>query len=122
MYSVIRFVSGNEALLKKIGTELNIIRPRSYDGIDRIGGRFSCSVSKLDSWYEHSEAILVLLTELRTFLASCKKKNIELVVDLAVEPEDYHDKPWISLGFDYKFMSALVRNGVEFEITYYAGA
>src|SRR5687767_15669014 len=80
MYTVLRFISPTEDVEKLIliGERLNRFKENTFQGIDRIGGRFSSSVCEDDNWEEHTRAMSEFLRGFEQGLLEAKSYGIDL--------------------------------------------
>lgn len=121
MYTVIRFVAGQACSaeqLDRIGALLNGSVNGAYRRPDRIGGRFSVSVSTADSWTDHELAVSSFIRSAGTAILEAKSNDISVEVDVAVEPEDINGKAYLSLSMSVPFQEEMVRNGIVMGFTF----
>lgn len=121
MYTVLRFESPTETVEKLtiLGEGLNRIKEKTFSGLDRIGGRFSCSVCDDDNWDEHTRAMSEFLSVFKEILVEAKSYGIEVEFDVALEPEDCEKKSYISTCLEPQLLKKLVDEDVGITLSYY---
>jgi hypothetical protein len=123
MYTVVRFVAGvtcSDATLTDVGSELNTVAAGTFKRLDRIGRRFSISVSSADNWDVHVNEVLTFIRRMSKVIAHGRAKDISIVADIAVEPEDLNSKPYLSCDMSPTILSELAQNGVGIIFTFCA--
>ena len=120
MYTVMRFMcaTAEPSALERIGGEMNVVRPGSFQGMRQRGDGFSIDVSAAASWSEHRRAIEDLLAAFAPHIAAAFKVGGSVSVDVAVEPED-HEHASRGLMLDAALLRLLTSHGVQFEVTVY---
>jgi hypothetical protein len=118
MYSVIRF-SGPQESLDLVGQKLNSIISGSYEGPDKVAGRFSCSVSTSDQWSVQLRAVIDWLTRADNVLNEARASGFDLEVDFAVGPEEYQGRWLTEFRIDSELIAILLRYQIEFVISVY---
>jgi|SRR6266850_5490327 len=94
MYTVIRFSADSidERTLVAFGEKLNAQRPRLFDGLDCVNGRFSCSICSDPSWESHRSAIHSFLQEFSEVLRKAKGLGLRVEIDVAIDASDYREQ------------------------------
>jgi hypothetical protein len=118
MYSVIRF-SGRPEQLDSVGHSVNPLFPDSFDGLDHVPGRFSCTISESDEWGEQRDTQIDWLRRLHSVLESAKDAGIRVSIDLAVYPEVYQARWLTELSLDQTLIELLHRYRVNFVVSVY---
>jgi len=122
MYTVIRFVAESASAaeqLGRIGALLNEAIQGAYERVDRIGGRFSVSLSTADSWLAHVLAIGEFVRTADGVIAEARVNHVGVEIDVAVEPQEISEKPYLSLAVSPHLMQHLSAVGVVMGFTFY---
>jgi hypothetical protein len=124
MYTVVRFQTKRTAaaLLALVGEKLNKIKKNTFRGLDKVPGRFSCSVCDDPDWDKHLRRIRDFLARFSPVIRSASRQRIRIVFDVAVEPEDTGNRAYFSTHITPELMAQLGRAGVELEFTFYPAA
>ena len=122
MYTVLRFESQVAGLeqLTLFGDSLNEVREGFFTGLDRIGGRFSCSVCEDDDWEKHVSAMNEILDVFQKSLVNAKDNKIEVEFDVAIEPEDYDQRFCLSMPVAPILLKHMADEGVGLTFSCYA--
>lgn len=121
MYTVIRFVADSQRSsqqLLSIGALLNESVTGAYDGLDRVGARFSVSVESSPAWPAHEEAICKFIRSASAAIAAAQANGIFVEIDVAVEPEDFSGSAYLSLSPSMLLLKQLVDAGVSLGFTF----
>lgn len=87
--------------------------------MDRVGGRFSCSIAENGSWGQHRNAIVDFLKCCDNILIGEHIVGAEVRFDVAVWQEDY-EKRWItSVSVDRELVELLAKYGVVLTFSIY---
>lgn len=114
MFSVIRFSKfADTERLHAAGAEINRLAPGSFTGPDRVADRFSCVVSEDDDWENHCRAIERMITTLAPVIRNLVSAGIEMELDVAIDPDDYHGRLLTLFPLRRNLMKAIV----DFEIS-----
>ena len=124
MFTVLRFISQKDSpdsrnKLAELGKGFNKITKGIYKGIDKVGGRFSLTISDSSNWLIHQKEILHFLEAHSRILKKINHTQITIQFDIALEPEDrlLYSGPYISLDFEKEFLSEVVENGIQLTAT-----
>ena len=121
MYTVVRFVAGatcSDATLIDLGSELNTAAAGTFKRLDRVGRRFSISVSSADDWDVHASEVLAFIRKTSQVIANGRARGISVVADIAVEPEDLIGKPYLSCEISPAVLAEFAQNGVGIVFTF----
>lgn len=123
MYTVARFTSSNTAsqMLDRVGAELNAVIPGAYSGLRHAGDGFAYDLSSADSWREHQGAILNFIRVGHLVISKALQKQLDVDIDIAIEPEDLHGTNIFCIYVDPEITSALAKVGVGFTVSIYGG-
>jgi len=123
MYTVVRFQTKRTgtAALAVVGTKLNKIKKDTFRGLDKVPGRFSCSVCDDPAWDKHLRRIRSFLTRFSSVMRSARRQHVKIVFDVAVEPEDMRSRAYFTIHITPTLMAQLERAGIQLEFTFYAG-
>jgi hypothetical protein len=122
MYSVCRFVrssGGDEQTLYDIGSALNRVKAGQFARLDKIGGRFSVSLSTADTWHAHLIAIRGFIHEMSEVISEAIFKGIYVEIDVAVEPEDLAGGVFVSYAMPSVMLTELGARGITMVFTQY---
>ncbi len=119
MYNVLRFFSDDVDLLKEVAGKLNEVRSDFYDGMNRAGDGFSCSVCDADSWEEHLSAMRETLAGFSPVLAFAREKGVEMEFDVAIDKEDVEGRFYTSFDLPLDLLRQLAEAGVAYMVTCY---
>jgi hypothetical protein len=121
MYTVIRFTSilVEREDHERIGNQLNVLIPGSYQGIRRAGDGFSAEVAEDGSWREHRVAILNFIHAGWAAIIGARQVGIDVCVDIAIEPEDLAGIPVFVLHADPELIRSLAEADVSLECSVY---
>jgi hypothetical protein len=119
MYTVIRFAAteaGLQAVHRLIATICDAEQCTNIRS-----SAFSCDISDSNTWNAHVEAIEAFLLKLGTVLPKAREceAKLHVSVDVAIEPEDRGDRPYVPLVFPRTLLGQLVQAGIGLEITSY---
>ena len=101
MYSVIRFVAGprsSPGRLEEIVALLNQSIAETFQRLDRVGGRFSVSLSTATAWSGYETAISEFVHAAHGVIIEARQSNIQVEVDVAIEPDDVVGRPYLSVA------------------------
>jgi hypothetical protein len=120
MYTVLRFqfLDKQANFVKDIGDRLNASIPGTFTGIDRIGNRFSCSVSTENNWETHIEDINNFIESHSQTIELAIEKGFFVEMDIAFDREDLSAKHFSS--FNFSFMKILCLNDINLVLTIYS--
>jgi hypothetical protein len=121
MYTVIRFIAGSgcsSEQLRQAGEQLNNSIPGAFKRFDRIGGRFSVSISTGDTWDVHEVAIAKFIHAATSVVAEARLNEISVEIDVAIEPEDVIGKAYLSVSMSPIFLEQLGSRGVTLGFTF----
>ena len=126
MYIVLRFYSPSEGRqgldsLILLGESLNQIRPGTFSGLDGRWNGFSCDVCSLDSWNAHLQTIEEVLRAFTSVFKEASNRGIEVEFDVAVEPEDLHNKLYVAASLGVDLFKKLIDQKVGITFTFYPG-
>lgn len=121
MYTVIRFMAEAPLVLDllRIGEQMNVVRPGSYDGPRRRGDGFACSISSSRQWEDHEQAIMDFGRTFDHSILRAVDLGARVVVDVAIEAEDRESL--CVLAFDNGFLRWITSASVSLEISAYPG-
>lgn len=119
MYSVLRF-RGPAAQFDALGAQVNAIMPGAYDGPDRVGGRFSLSLSQDPIWNEHRRQVGERLQQLASVIQTAACQGFAFELDLAIDREDLANRLALGLTFDQAVLRQLNDLGIELTLTIYS--
>ena len=121
MYTVVRFVNDQDAEsnLTLIGQKINSVSPGTFTGLDRVDGRFSISVCSTAIWEDHVVAMVGFLQKHADTIKVAIAANMYIEFDVAIEPEDYNDISYLSVGINPYLANSLSSNGVHLTLSYY---
>jgi hypothetical protein len=122
MYTVIRFQSEltDDTLLSEIGQRLNERRPGTFGGMDCVDGRFSCSLSNASDLENHIGAITTFLDDFEDILKQARKSDVELELDIAVDPEDRAKRrTYFVIRLPAKLLERIASAEISLVLTYY---
>lgn len=126
MYTVVRFCadeSCSDETLMDFGARLNSIVPSTYDGrLDRIGRRFSTSVSTKDDWAANLDETLQFIRKIATLAEGVRPAGISVEIDAAIEPEDLGGRFFLSCGVTPDVLTELARAEIGLAITIYGNS
>jgi hypothetical protein len=120
MYTVLRFqFSDKQAnFVKEIGDRLNAVASDTFIGIDRVGNRFSCSVSTENNWETHIQDITSFIENHSQAIELAIENGFLVEIDIAFDREDFSAKHFSS--FDFPFMKILCLNNINLVLTIYS--
>ena len=120
MYTVLRFQFTDKQVnfIKDIGDRLNAFAPDTFIGIDRIGDRFSCSVSTENNWEIHVGDITSFIENHNQAIKIATERDFLLEIDIAFDQEDLSTKHFTS--FDFPFIKILYLNNINLVLTVYS--
>jgi hypothetical protein len=110
MYTVIRFVAestDSPEVLARIGALLNESVHGAFERPDRVGGRFSVSLSTAGTWEAHESAIGEFIRTADGAIAQARLSHVSVEIDVAVEPEDISGRPYRSISVSPPLMAQL---------------
>jgi hypothetical protein len=123
MYTVCRFSRGphhSDEELARIGQALNRIRPGQFERLDRVGGRFSVSVSTGSTWQAHLVAIREYVHAMSDVIAQSKALDISVEIDIACEPDDLgHVDAFLSCAVPSAVLREFGERGITLVLTCY---
>jgi len=120
MYTVIRFLKrGDEAALRAIGECLNERASGFFTGLDRIGDRFSCSLTTGGDHHLQQESIARFIEQHRGALNLAIGLDVDIQLDVAVWPEDLTGEVVTSFAFDPDLLAVLAESHVELALSIY---
>jgi hypothetical protein len=119
VYTVLRFKFNPENLhfLDYFGEKMNSIHGKVFTRADRIGNRFSLSVSDAADWNTHVQEINQFLVLGKDVFSEAKEKNIVLELDIAIEHKDLQETQFVMYKFN--FLELLIETNVLLAITVY---
>jgi hypothetical protein len=120
MYTVIRFVAGSQCStdqLEHLGLLLNESVPDCFKRLDRIGGRFSISISSDDTWSEHELALANFIRSAMQMIIYARSQDVSVEVDVAVEPEDITKAAYLSFSVSPSFLETIGRERITLGFT-----
>ena len=120
MYTVLRFSAGDactDEMLVGIGARLNGLVPRAFERLDRVGRRFSVSVSSKDDWETNIAETLAFIRAAGPAIDAARKIGIIVAADTAIEPEDFRGRPWLSSAMPPDLMAQFVEADVSLIVT-----
>lgn len=122
MYTVLRLTSavGKVPELAHLIEEMNAGQARTRVEPRTKGDGYVAVVSDQPSWSEHAAAVLDFLEVNRDALMSARASGAIVSVDVAVEPEDRPDVPWLELTLSEALLAALSAVGARFVMSFYA--
>lgn len=123
MYTVARFSCQREdiKLAIEIGEMMNLIESGIYRGIRRKADGFACDVSESLEWSSQKDAMTSFMRRFERPIGQAIQKGISVSFDVAVGAEDRVERILTSLWIDVEFMTSLVKNGVDLEVSIYPG-
>lgn len=122
MYTVFR-IMGPESKVGGLQRAVDAINAGGSGGLVELRQRDDGYVVDLcdqPSWVEHSAAIFRFVVRSREALALARADGASLVVDVAVEPEDGGDTPWLAIILAEDLLDALASVSARFEVSLYA--
>lgn len=119
MHSVLRF-RGPAEQLDALGAQINAIVPGAYDGPDRVGGRFSLSMSQEPIWSEHRRQVGDRLQQLASVIRPAACQGFTLELDLAIDREDLEHRLALGLTLDQAVLRQLNDLRIELTLTIYS--
>jgi hypothetical protein len=121
MYTVIRFVLplDNAPLVSSTKSRLSASARRPEPFLNSSGNGFALEVCSDDRWSEHHRALCLLLDAAKAEIDNAVSSGFQVVVDVAVEPEDYVGQTILSLLSPHDLLSRLNDTGVGYEISIY---
>lgn len=120
MYTVVRFSAGDactDEMLIQVGTRLNELHPRAFDRLDRIGRRFSVSVSKKDDWDANMAETLAFIESARSLIDEARRIGIEVSAAPLIEPEDFRGASWLTCEMSPEFQARFLEANVTLFVT-----
>jgi hypothetical protein len=125
VYTVFRIATAADGMAHDLAQLIDAIDTRGSCGEmepRRGSDGYAVALCNEPSWAEHSAAIVRFLEKNRDALARVRAHDAWLAVDVAVEPGDGRDAPWLSLVLSDNLMDALVSVGVRFAFSVYLTA
>jgi hypothetical protein len=122
MYTVVRFrldEPNRSSKLEKFGAELNKVFPGSFDGLDKVPGRFSCSVHRNRDWDKHVAAILDFIEQTQFLIREFEECGGMVAFDTAIGKEDYKGRNVTSVDVPIELARVLVEYSIVLEFSYY---
>jgi hypothetical protein len=122
MYTVVRFsldTPDGTAQLKRIGAELNKVFPRAFDGLDKVPGRFSCSVQKNPDWATHVNAMLQFIDRAQSLIREIQRLGGCVDFDTAMYASDRKGRNVTSVDVPVELARALAEHGIVIELSVY---
>lgn len=122
MYTVVRFETTKRRarLLPALGSSLNQIKPNTFQGLDKVQNRFSCSVCDDNAWAKHTQTISRFLRQFESVIRQARRNDVRIEFDIAVEPEDVAKGQYLATNLSANFIKKLAQVEVEIGFTYYA--
>lgn len=120
MLSVLRILGPSDELIEVV-TALDLVSPDAAAERRPRGDGYGLRICDSPDWTRHLSAIEALLGRNRRVCALAKEKNADLVIDVAVEPEDMDGRLWRTIELPIPIMDALVSCDIEFAVSIYAG-
>lgn len=120
MHTLVRFIGeeGRPDVLIQMGQELNQVIPEMFSGLDRgVPGRFSCSLSSADDWFDHRNTILDFVQRSGEVLMKAKALDVIVVFDVIVRADDYSDSTYTCFLVDKEVIAALASFDGEIEFS-----
>jgi hypothetical protein len=120
MYTVLRF-SGSAEALDEIGRRANLAHPGIYQGHpDRgVPNRISCEIATSDDWALHCHEIEDSVIQLRPVVEYARQIGFDLMIDIAVDNNDYKSRWITSFPFDTQWLQFLCDHGLRLCLTIY---
>jgi len=120
MYTVLR-VYGNKSTLEAVGTEINLIIPGGYDGIDGTGSRFSVTLSDNDIWWEHQEEVKSHITKI---IPVIRKYNgiVNFEIDVGFFCDEHRGISIYEIRFDHDLLRILCEHDLSLVFTIWGTA
>jgi hypothetical protein len=122
MYSVLRFISDEDAMLRRLGSEIDGIDKSAYTGIDKVGGRFSVSISEVCNSREHILEIRSAIKRFSPVIQSAKSLGVRIEVDVAVYTDDLDGQLYTEMILDQSMLALLSEMNVQLRVTFYGVA
>lgn len=122
MYTVLRFVSeeNNAQSLETIARLVSAFSPASFDGMDRVPNRFSCSICDSSSFPDHISAICHCVESWKDIFTESQQLEVSCTFDVAFDVTDLERTAhYMSIGLNRSLLSALVRVNVALDLTIY---
>jgi hypothetical protein len=120
MYTVLRFtaIDGDLRLIHELVTRPC---PEGQCGSIRDSS-FACDVSDADSWETQLQDVGEMLRRLGPVLFRVQQCGgpVRVSLDVAVEPEDRGNRPYLPIVFPHALLDTFVRTGIALEVTSYA--
>jgi len=112
-------LAGSDENLAGIGAALNGVRAGQFERLDRVGGRFSISLSSSDTWQAHLIAIREFVHSMSEPISASVGLGISVEIDVALEPEDLVAKDFVSFALPSMVLKELGTRGVALVFTSY---
>ena len=122
MYTVLRFsaVDGDDVSAQRV-REL-VVEACSPGKCGRVrNSAFACDVSDSDCWDTQLSCMETLLRAFGPVLQEIAEQEpeVDVSLDVAIEPEDRGDRPYLPIGFPSPFLEELARLGIQLDVTSY---
>lgn len=90
VYTVVRFEASRGKIKKLVALahSLERIEKGLFEGLDKVPGRFSCSICSDDRWVKHTKAMSRFLIKYSSIVRKARRFGIKVEFDVAIEPED----------------------------------
>ena len=123
MYTVVRFEAAKKhaRLLQALGGSLNRIQKNTFEGLDKVPGRFSCSVCDDKTWVKHVAKINRFVTRFSSVIRKARRNGVSVEFDIAIEPEDIGNRSYLVAELPAELIRTLAQAKIKITFTYYAG-
>jgi hypothetical protein len=120
MYTVFR-ITGSPEMVSDIAPAMEAINVGSMPKVDaRVrGDGYAVGLCDHPDWENHIATISWFIESNRDALALARASGGTLAVDVAVEPGDVGDAPWLSITVHEDLMNALSSVGARFIVSLY---
>ncbi|WP_141735243.1 hypothetical protein [Oligoflexus tunisiensis] len=122
MYTVLRMTCESKAnldVLIKIGERMDRLKKGAYTGLSKDANWFACTIAKDSDPENHRAEILSGVSMFANETRDAIGLALRATLDLAMEPEDFGNDPYSSIGFDPEVLQILASMGLGIEVTIY---
>ncbi|WP_141733945.1 hypothetical protein [Oligoflexus tunisiensis] len=122
MYTVLRMTCDSDEKLGdliNIGERIERLRKGAFTGLRKDANWFACTIAGDSDPENHRAEILSGVSLLANEIKDAIGLGFRATLDLAVEPEDFGNAPYTSIGFDSGVLEKVTTMGIGIEVTIY---